>query len=389
MEDRNQERLKLHRAVNDLNPIRPVVLIDELPWNELNIDDQLTCVCRDPFLKSFEYMIRRRIFQYKHFPADMVLKPYLTVDKIIKSIGGLNIHEETLSVDNDNTIVAHQYVDQLKTQEDLEMLSPTIYSYDRETTLKNYQLLGDVVGDIMPIKIKGLDHFSVGTWDRISEYRGVTPLLMDIIERPEFTHEMVRKITDNYKSQLCQDEELGVFDNDPSSLHCTPIANSKLAPGSQEKVTRENIWGRGVAQIFASVSKQMRDEFDIEYMKETVGTCGLVYYGCCEPLHKMIDIVEKIPNIRKIGITPWADPKVAAEAMGNKYVFSSKPNPASVSVSNLDIDGLKKELSGILKPCRENDCVVDITLKDISTAGYNLDNIINWEKTAMEMAKDY
>ena len=41
-DDRNNERKLLHKAVNDLHMIRPVVLIDELPWNELNGEGELT-----------------------------------------------------------------------------------------------------------------------------------------------------------------------------------------------------------------------------------------------------------------------------------------------------------------------------------------------------------
>jgi hypothetical protein len=48
-----------------------------------------------------------------------------------------------------------------------------------------------------------------------------------------------------------------------------------------------------------SVSPAMREEFDITYMKKAMAPFGLVYYGCCEPLHNMIDIVEQIPNSAK------------------------------------------------------------------------------------------
>ena len=387
--DINRERLALHRKVNDLEMERPVVLLDELPWNQLNVDDQLTNVCTDPVLKDVETMLRRKIFQFKYFPGDMVLTPYVPVQKVIIRKNQLSIEEETLAHDGENNIIAHEYIDQLKTEEDLDKILLPVISYDEKTTMARYQRVGDVLGDILPVKLKGQDHYAVSTWDDISMYRGVTPLLMDLIDRPEVTHKMVRKLTDGYISALEQYEALGLFDNDPQSLHCTPIANSTLKPGSEDKITRKNVWGRGVAQILASASKAMRDEFDIMYMKETVGQCGLVYYGCCEPLDTMVDIVEKIPNIRKIGVTPWANPQVAAEAIGSKYVFSSKPNPASVAVDHLNEDNLRKELTTILAPCKANKCNVDITLKDISSANYNLDNIIRWEQIAMEMAKDF
>ena len=47
-DDRNYQNKILHKAVNDLHMIRPVVLIDELPWNELNTDGELDLHCTDP-----------------------------------------------------------------------------------------------------------------------------------------------------------------------------------------------------------------------------------------------------------------------------------------------------------------------------------------------------
>ena len=46
--DVQKETRELHRAVNSLRMIRPVVLLDELPWNQLNASGELTLQCQDP-----------------------------------------------------------------------------------------------------------------------------------------------------------------------------------------------------------------------------------------------------------------------------------------------------------------------------------------------------
>lgn len=390
-EDRHQEKLKLHQSVNDLNAIRPVVLLDEIPWVEMNMNHELTLVCEDPVLRACEDYLRKKIFQYKYFPGDMVLKPYLPIHKIIvEGDFGIRVQEDIIETEQGNHIVSHEYHDQLATDEDVENITLPEITYNQQETMRRYQLVGDVLGDIIPIKIKGRDHMSVVTWDDISRYRGVTPLLMDLLDRPEHSHKILRKLTDIARHKLERYEELGLFDTDPLSLHCTPIVNSTLKPHEEEgNVTRKNIWGRGAAQILASVSGVMRDEFDISYMQETVGQCGLVYYGCCEPLDKMIDVVEKIHNLRKISITPWADVDIAAEAIGSQYVLSSKPNPSSVAVPTLNEDGLRKELKRILDAGKRHGCHMDIVLKDVSTTSHNPQNIIRWEQIAMEMVENY
>lgn len=390
--EKNIENIRLHKAVNDLEQIRPVVLIDELPWSEMNSNDELTLRCTDTYLREIEWFFRSNIYKNKYFPADMVLQSFVPINKIIHSTGiGISVEEEILSTDVKNNIVSHKFKDVLQTDEDVERLHNPILAYDKKETMKRYNLIGEILGDILPVKLSGQGYFASGPWDDIARYRGVTNLLIDLVDRPEFMHKIVQKLTDISLSTLEQLEALNLFSNNAYSLHCTPIHASDL-PGKDydgEKLTRKNVWGRGYAQIFASVSKDMHEEFDIEYMKNTIGQCGLVYYGCCEPLDKKIDIVEKIPNLRKISVTPWANVNVAAEAINKKYVLSSKPNPASVAVPVLDKDNLKKEIGTILDACRRYNCCCDIVLKDISTCCNRPENIFEWEKTVMEMVKNY
>ena len=75
-DDVNYERKLLHKAVNDLHMIRPVVLIDELPWNELNGEGELTLHCEDPYLRTIEREMRQTLYKWNHFQADMIIQPF-------------------------------------------------------------------------------------------------------------------------------------------------------------------------------------------------------------------------------------------------------------------------------------------------------------------------
>ena len=386
--EENDRRRVLHRAVNDLQMIRPVVLIEEIPFHELNVDGSLTLQCEDKDFREAEDFLRKKLFHWKYFPADMILTPYFPVCKKFTSTGiGVSVQEDTLAVDKDNPIISHEYEDQLATEEDLQKLHTPVLSYDREGTMAYYCKIADAIGDVLPVKVTGHNSY-ITMWDKISELRGVMPLLIDLAERPEFSHAMVEKFAEIEISISEQMEALGLYEADPIDIHCTSALNSTL-PGKVDggSVKRSQVWGRGLAQILASVSKDMHEEFDIEYMKKIMEPFGLVYYGCCEPLDRKIDIVEKLPHLRKIGVTPWADVDVATEAIGKKYVVANKPNPASVAVGTLDEDALRKELSRTIAACKRNGCSCDIVLKDISTAGHRLENLVRWEQIAMEMVK--
>lgn len=388
-EEHNQERMRLHQAVNDLKMIRPTVLISELPWSEMNVNGELTLQCQDTYFRAIEAFLRRELFQYRRFRADMILRPFIPIQKIIHSTGiGLEIQEETRETSSENNIISHAYGDLLSNDEELGKVQPAKITYDEEETNRRHQLVGDVLGDILPVKKTGIDHVTLHPWDDIARYRGVMPLLISLAEDPEFSHRVMRKIVDVSMDINDQYLKLGLFETDPWSLHCTPILTDEL-PHVEKHTSYSTLWGRGTAQIFATVSKAMHEEYDIQYMLDTLGQCGLVYYGCCEPLDQKIDIVEKIPNLRKIGMSAWADIQIGAEAIGKKYVVSAKPNPSLVSVGALDHHEARKEIGNILDACAKNGCSCDIVLKDISSCGGRPENIFEWEKIAMEMVQGY
>jgi len=201
-------------------------------------------------------------------------------------------------------------------------------------------------------------------------------------------HKLVSKLTDIFLDKIRQYDELGLFDGDAYYIHSTSALTNDLHP-SQEHVRAKDVWGRGLAQIFASVSPEMHDEFDIKYMIKAMEPFGLVYYGCCEPLDNKIHILEQIPNLRKISITPWADIDLATEIIQNRYVVSAKPNPSVLASPILDKDNVKKELSRIVNACKRNGCSCDIVLKDITTVCNRPQNLFEWEQIAVDIARDY
>ena len=390
--DVQEETRRLYRGVNDLKMIRPVVLLDELPWNQLNGDGELTLSCEDPFLRDVERNMRRTLYKWKHCRGDMLVEPFYVLDRVIE-IGdmGIETKETTLASDGDNNIISHHYEDQLSTFESLERLHVPEIRVDDALTEARRALLDDIFGDLLPIRLRGIS--SAGfykPWDDLARWRGVQSIYMDLVDEPELMHATVRKLLDIHKALLQKEEDMGLLDPYMPVLHCTAGLVSDL-PGEivDGRVTRKNLWGRGTAQAFGSVSPAMTDEFEIEYAKEFFDGFGLLYYGCCEPLHDKIDIVKKLPNLRKLSITPWANVRRSAEQMGADYVLSRKPNPAAVAVPVLDEAALRRDILETLTVCRENGTPCEFILKDISSVNYNPMNLTNWERVVMETVKNF
>ncbi|AEF82072.1 hypothetical protein TREAZ_2291 [Leadbettera azotonutricia ZAS-9] len=119
------------------------------------------------------------------------------------------------------------------------------------------------------------------------------------------------------------------------------------------RIRFKDIWFRGMAQLFSSASPEMQDEFDLRYMRKLMTQCGLAYYGCCEPLDKFIPYLKKVPNMRKIGVSPWANVRSSAEQIQGNYVLARKPNPANVA-RDFSKEVVEQEIEETVKACLEN-----------------------------------
>lgn len=132
-------------------------------------------------------------------------------------------------------------------------------------------------------------------WDIISTYMNADNLLFALMDEPELMHAFADKLTTIFQDTIRQYEEQNLLNADSAYCHCSSAASNKLQqkPIDYQHVKAENVWGRGLAQILAAVSPAMHEEFEIEYAKRAMEPFGMVYYGCCEPLDKKIDIVKK------------------------------------------------------------------------------------------------
>lgn len=386
----NQKRKDRLRAVNDLHTgLRPGVWLNEIPWHEMDIDGKLVLHCTDPFAREMEQYFRRILFRWEYFQADMVVEGFYPIEKSYESTGnGLGIQEDVRRTDEYNNIVSHSYHDVLDTEEKLAKLHPPVLTAHPEIDCRNRAAAEELLGGTMPVRLMGTQIY-YAPWDDIAILRGVEPILYDMMDRPEFLHQIIAGYTANQDSLMTQLEELGLLEDELTELHCTPAYTDDLPKaGSGESVRLKNVWFRSMAQMFSTVSPAMHDEFELEYMRPLMARCGLVYYGCCEPLDNKISLLKTIPNMRKIGVSPWADIESCAEQLGSDYVYARKPNPAFVA-GEFDEDVVRKEIEDTVRVCIRYRCPYEFVLKDISTVSQHPENLIKWTRTVQETLDRY
>ena len=381
----SQSMRQRFRDTNDLLKVRPPVLLDEIPWYQMDIDGELDCLCEDSEAKNVELYFRKALFYMKHFKADHNYEPFFRVKKAYDSTGiGIEARNIDLKrTDSVNNIVSKEFEDVLADEAALELMHDPVFTLRPDKDAERMEYYTDLLGDSIPIRLYGYGYVYDAPWDRICRLRGVEPILMDMYDRPEYLHEIMKKVTSATVAELDFIEKELDADAEWSDLHCTPASVSCLSDSGLKSV-----WYRRMAQAFGVVSPEMFEEFELKYAEPLAGRFAYTYYGCCEPLDDKIEKLKKISNLRKIGCSPWANVEKCAEQIGGNYVLSRKPNPAYVAIA-ADPDVIRREAEETVRACIKYGCPYDYVLKDISTVSHRPENLIIWAQTVSNVLDKY
>lgn len=382
------ETRELWRRLNAKRPSRPMVMIDQICWNEMDVGDELTLWCEDPECRTYETGLRRTLYRWEHFPVDMVVEPFISVPMAVHNTGfGLQVVEHTSVGDPTNDVVSHEYENQFQTDDDLDKIAEPRISHDEAETERRLSVAHDLFDGLLEVRPAGVNPY-LSLWDPLATWMGVENALYAMIDRPDYVHEILSRLTSGYLSMLDQLERQGLLCGPQSLIHCTGAWTDELpAPGYDPARPRtRDVWMFGLAQMLATVSPQMFKEFEVDYVSRICERFGLVYYGCCDPLDGKMDEVRMIPNVRKVSMSPWANQERGAQEIGGDYVFSCKPNPAFVAMDGFPADEVRKDLATTREICERHGCPLEFILKDISTVRYEPQRLSEWAKIAMDVA---
>jgi hypothetical protein len=132
----------------------------------------------------------------------------------------------------------------------------------------------------------------------------------------------------------------------------------------------------------------MHWEFALEHDLRWLSRWGLAYYGCCEPLDQKIEILRRVPNLRKISVSPWCNTERVVEKIGTQYVMSRKPSPAILAEDAWHPERARQDLRAFLEKTGGK-CHVELIMKDISTVRYQPERLWQWATIASEVAEEW
>lgn len=394
--EENGEKRQRWADHNDLKarqkPLLWVCPDDDGGWLELVPESELRC--QDPILRDMENKLKKYLYQGKYLKDDFVFEKrlYFTYPGVYTGYLYGNTDQKTawgISIVKPHIGENAYHLDNfLKTEEDYEKLLNHEVDFipDEKKKYEMTDKIEDALSGILDIEFQL--PYSVLVQSHLIEMvhlRGLENLMYDLYDDPELLQSVFRHMGES-KARLLkklEDKKL-LFDNRINIYTGSGSLGYTNDPWKKpEDVRLKDMWGFADAQEFSSVSPEMFEEFAIANQKIGLNMFGRGCYGCCEPLdHKYEAIYRNITNIRRLSVSPWADIDEAVEKIGQKAIFSWKPDPAKIC-TGFDEDEIRKYLKNTAE--KTKDCFVEIILKDIRTCGHTNQHLVKFIEMTREI----
>lgn len=381
----NREMWKKH---NSLQRVKPMVLVfPEGSWCELLPNDRVL-KCRDPGLHGWEWHLRHLIYRWENLRDDNVIEPRVRVGPVFKGTGwGVAAKHTPSTVERG----AWGFDPVIKDSKDIKKLQKPTLEYDEEATRRNTEFVHELFDGVLPVvfaKRIGFDNTLLTT---VGELIGLDNLFIYLADRPEFIHELMSFMTDATLAMMNHAEAQGWVapNNEDDYVGSGGVAYTKELPSTgseQSGYTLKDCWGFACAQEFSLVSPEMHWEFVLQYQVKMLERYGLNCYACCEPVSDRFEYMFHIPRLRRLSISPWADIRKSAEALGDRCIFSWKPNPADLAGEAFSPELIRSKIRECVDATRG--CVVEIIMKDTHTVRNEPHRMSEWVRIAKEVADE-
>jgi hypothetical protein len=289
--------------------------------------------------KAVERQLLRNVRNHELIDDDKVTPDtfdvgwHVTVDEF-----GVEIATERAK-DSQGYDTAYHFIHPIKNlKEDFHILKPARCSVDRAATVRSKAFAEELLGDILPVRIRSYGGVSTFLTHRLMPLMGMEAFFLAMYDAPDELHGLMAYLRDNALSIMRWYEAEGLLvlnnGNQDSFGSSYNFTGELPAPGFDGTHVRlRDMWLSSNSQETVGVSPALFGEFCFPYFRDVCQPMGLLYYGCCEPAHPFWEYIGRLPHLRKVSISRWCDERFMADALrGTKIVYSRKPNPNFLSV---------------------------------------------------------
>ena len=357
MTPENQRRNDAWYKHNDLQGEKPLVTIEEQTFMQ-ELSRPLSCESKKG--QHFEGQILLNIICREDIDDDRATPDYFAVsDNCWFLPFGCEIDVNRMS-DSIGFSFVHPVSDLVQ---DWDKIGKSKWGFENSD---DFDVAHEVFSGIMPIR-RISDYPVVSLTQHLVKLMGMEALYLSMYDHPDLLIKLMSRLTDDFISFYTEMEHTGrLITNNKNQAVAQGTYGQTNALSYRENASLKDMWGYADSQETVSISPDQFDEFFFPYYKKIMDLCGLVNYGCCEPVHRIWDrCLSKCGNLRKLSISPWCDEEFIGDKLRDtNVIYHRKPSPNLVSAfGSFDEVSYAREITTTLKAAKG--CKLEFSLRDI------------------------
>jgi hypothetical protein len=330
--------------------------------------------CNGNVERHFEHRMLMDICNYDRIDDDRIFPPYFGIAWAIDRPSALPDYKETHADDGHGGSLGYTTNRLLADlPNSLHKLQRGEFSVDRDATLQRVESAESIFGDLLPVRTVNNSTVWAGCAMACHavNWIGMENLFMLMMDAPESVHAFFNfeatercDYFDWMEREGLLEPNYGEFCVGSGSCGYTDeLPRRVIGPG--DALRCEDLWSFQESQEATGISPDMFAEFIFPYQRRVSSRFGLVYYGCCEPVHNLYPVIKELANVRKITVSPWCDQESIAAQVGKKVVLSRKPHPMKLCAETWDPEAFKAHIRETLTISRDN--FVELIFRDTCT----------------------
>ncbi len=253
-------------------------------------------------------------------------------------------------------------------EKDFEKLKGGGFAVNRQETEKEAEILNELFGDILPVKIT-MTSLPGSMTNPLVHLMGMENYYMAMYDCPETLHKVMDMATCVHEKYFDYLEQEGLLlpTNGFSTLAQESFSFTDELPS--EKATKTtDCWGFLESQETTAVSPETFGEFVFPYQDRLVKRFGLLSYGCCERVDAIYEgYLSRWKNLRKLSVSPFNNEEQVGEYLrGSNIVYYSKPRAEFVTLNGaMDEAALKENFKMVCKAA--SGCLFEVAQREVGT----------------------
>ncbi len=368
-----EEKRELWRSHNALVPTRPMVIVGDVWFG--TTDKSIEGHCYNADARMLELKLSVALYSWEQLSQDMVIEPFIVVDKAA-STPYFTIEEQKKS---------HKIAQQ---QEKINVMgvAPEALTYpqitvDNDESYRKMHLTELLLDGTLPVILDG-SAMTLNIFDTLVAFLGEEKAITAIMDEPENTHHVLKKLTELYKHRLDRMEALGLLPTKQALINNTGAYTGEEI-GSKARC--KNVWALASDGALSVASGTILNEFSLKYLDPIFSMFKHVYYDTSELVDLKLDYLTAIPNLRKLGVGHATDPERVAHKLKNKIIFSYKANPTCLTAENFNEQSVKDELLAVKSACNKHGTPLEFVLTGARGVS-DLSRIAKWTEIANAVA---